>query len=203
MASFRAITGQEEAATALMMAIQAKRYPGATKFRAWNHHHKAAVLACVVAIVPEIQPIIQEYRLTFDFEKGRIDIMVPLSNFGVRGGEEVGLQFDEPLGQLHSRKNEAGEEVGDAVFVDALDKMAEGEGFENARKFISDQANARNTLLYASDQGLPESKAGTEKSLANRKVKSLTLLTLAVMVLQAKKAPADGPAGNSCISQRH
>lgn len=85
MASFRAITGEEEAATALMMAIQSKRYQGADQFKAWNHQHKAAVIACVMAVSRTLQPLLKEYQLIFDFEKCRIDVKVPPFELRSRG----------------------------------------------------------------------------------------------------------------------
>lgn len=181
MASFRAITAEEEAATALMIALQNKRYPGAEKFNARNHHHKAAVLACVMAIARKLQPILQTYQATFRFDEARIDVKIPLSNFGVKGGEDLGLQFVEPLGMLHTREGVSG----DAVFHDALEELANGHGFDDARTLIREQANARNTLLYASDTKQPVSRA-TLKTLENRNNRALILLALAVMVLQAK-----------------
>lgn len=182
MASFRAITAEEEAATALMMALQTKRYPGAKRFNPWNHNHKAAVLACVMAIARSLQPILQTYQAIFQFDEARIDIKVPLSNFGVEGGQEFGLQFVEPLGMLHTRDGLSG----DAVFREAIEAIANGHGFENAKVFIREQANARNTLLYATDTKQPESKA-TKETIERRKNRALVLLSLSVMVLQAKR----------------
>lgn len=181
MASFRAITAEEEAATALMLAIKSKRYAGADKFNPRNHHHKVAVEACVMAIAQRLAPILKTYRATFNFEKPRIDINIPLSNMNVRGGESFGLQLVEPLGLLHSREGIAE----DAVFNDAIAKLAEGNDLAGARRFIAERANSRNTLLYASDTRLPESKA-TRESLSQRKDLTLILLALTVMVLQAR-----------------
>lgn len=181
MASFRAITAEEEAATALMMALQAKEYPNADKFKAWSHPHKAAVLACVMAIAGTLQPVLKEYQVVFRFDKARIDIKIPLSNFNVARGEDIALQPVEPLGMLHSR---AGVKE-DSVFHDALTRLANGQGFEDARTLIRTRANARNTLLYASDSKLPLSRANLE-SLSIRENSALILLSLAVMVIQAK-----------------
>jgi hypothetical protein len=97
MASFRAITGEEEAATALMMAIQVKRYPGAEKFKARNHVHKAAVLACVIAIGRTLQPLLKEYQITFRAEEGRIDLKIPLQISGWSTAKPTGCNLSNPL----------------------------------------------------------------------------------------------------------
>ncbi|PLU07434.1 hypothetical protein BMJ29_02810 [Sinorhizobium medicae] len=43
MSFFRAITAEEEAATALILALKQRRYPGSEKLNPWEHLHKAAV----------------------------------------------------------------------------------------------------------------------------------------------------------------
>jgi hypothetical protein len=182
MASFRAITGEEEAATALIKAIQIRRYPHADKFNPRDHQHKAAVIACVMAIATQITPILKEFQLTFDFEKKRVDVKVPLSNFDVAGGENFAIQPVEPLDLLH-RSSEA------KPFEEALKSLAERSNYDNIRRMVSAQANARNTLLYASDTALPTSRV-TRDGIANRKNRGLVLLVLAVMVLQTRKHQA-------------
>jgi len=182
MASFRAITAEEEAATALMLAIRLRRYRQAKEFNPRSHQHKAAVLACVGAIASTMISVLQEFQIVFDFDRKRIDVKVPLSNFGVRGVEDLAIQFVEPLDLVYSKPGR--EEAN--PFADALAKLAEKASFDNIKKMVSTQANARNTLLYASDSELPKSKA-TLESIANRKHKALTLLVLAVMVLQSPK----------------
>ena len=182
MASFRSITGEEEAATALMKAIQLRGYENAKKFKPYNHVHKAGVIACVVAIGLTLQPMLEEFQLTFDFEKKRADVRIPLSNLGVAGGEKMVLQPEEPLSLIHSRPGIPEERL----FSDALSKLAEKGSFDDIKKFVSHRANDRNTLLYASDAKLPVSQA-TLDTLRNRKGRALLLLTLTVMVLQSSK----------------
>jgi hypothetical protein len=182
MASFRAITAEEEAATALILAIRLRRYQQAKQFNPRSHQHKAAVMACVSGIASTMIPVLQEFQIVFDFGRKRIDVKVPLSNFGVRGGEDLAIQFVEPLDLVYSRPGREGSNL----FDDALVKLAERASFENIKKMVSAQANARNTLLYASDSELPKSKA-TREGITNRKNKALTMLVLGVMVLQSRK----------------
>jgi hypothetical protein len=182
MASFRAITGEEEAATTLMRAVQLRRYPDAEKFIPYRHQHKAGVIACVMALRNSLLPILAEFQLVFNFEKGRIDIKVPLSTFGVKGGENYAIQPEEPLGFTHTR--EGVEE--NRLFDDALQRLAAASNYPTIRKLVEAQANARNNLLYASDSAMPASRA-TLETLANRESRALAMLVLAVMVYQARK----------------
>lgn len=186
MASFRAITGQEEAATALMHAVLLRDYPGADQFQLRSHQHKAAVLACITAIRNDIAPIMmQKYHLTFDFEKKRIDLKIPLANFGVENDQDLVLQFVEPLDVVHTKPNvDSGR-----LFERALESLATGSRFENVKLMVASQANARNTLLYASDSALPKSNA-TRDAIEVRRRSALAILVVAVMVLQSRSHQA-------------
>jgi hypothetical protein len=50
MALFRAITAEEEAATALLLICQEKKYPNANKLKWRNHHHKAGLIIMFDAV---------------------------------------------------------------------------------------------------------------------------------------------------------
>lgn len=182
MASFRAITGEEEAATALIKAIQFRGYEHARTFNPRNHVHKAAVMVCIDAIATTLQPMLGEFRLTFDFNKPRIDVKVPLSSFGVESGADLAVQPVEPLGLVHIRQgiNERN------VFDDVLSKLAENASFESIKTMVSAAASSRNSLLYASDAAPPKSRA-TEQSILRRKQRAQTMLILSVMVLQTRE----------------
>lgn len=182
IASFRAITGEEEAATALIKAIQLRGYEHAHEFNSRDHLHKAAVLACVNAIAITMQPMLAEFNLTFHFEKRRIDVKLPLSNFGVDGAADLAIQLVEPLGLLHAKTGIAEHSLYDG----ALAALAGKANFDNIRRMVSDVANARNRLLYASDSALPASNA-TMQDIHARENRCHTMLVLAIMVLQTRE----------------
>lgn len=182
MASFRAITGQEEAATALMLAVQLRRYAGSKKFNPWSHQHKAAVMVCVAAVRNEIVLLLKNFQLTFNFDKRRVDMKIPLSNFNVEGGEEFWLQPSEPLDLLHTKEGRTGAQL----FAGALANLASHSQFTDIKKLVAAQANSRNGLLYASDAALPKSKV-TAEGIEQRQWSSVAMLVLAIMVLQSRK----------------
>lgn len=185
MASFRAITAEEEAATALIRCIQLRQYNFANKLNPWDHRHKAAVMACVMAIGSNLQPMLKEFQLIFDFSLPRVDLKVPLSNFEVVGGDEYAIQFVEPLDLVHTREGVPESEL----FGDALRGLAEQSRFENIKRLVAAQANARNTLLYASDSAVPISNV-TVGGLRERRNRAVTLLILTVMIWQKKEEQA-------------
>ena len=185
IASFRAITGEEEAATALIKALQLRRYPHAAEFNPRSHQHKWALIACVMAIADDVSPMLKEFQLVFSFAKRRVDVKIPLSNFDVTGGDKYAIQPVEPL-DLTSRKYGLDDED---VFAEALKNLAKRSNFKHIKEMVSVQANARNTLLYASDRSMPESEASL-RGIENRRKRALILLVLAIMILQSKKHQA-------------
>lgn len=182
MASFRAITGEEEAASALINAIQLRRYPHAKAINSRDHQHKAAVIACMIAVARDVIPILKQFQLVFNFDKRRVDLKVPLSNFDIPGAESFAVQPVEPLDLVRGTD---GADGGDP-FTAALRDLAIESNYENVRRMVSAQANGRNTLLYASDSDLPKSRV-SYGAIVNRKMKALTLLVVSAMVLQSRK----------------
>jgi hypothetical protein len=182
MASFRAITGEEEAATALIKAMQLRKYPDAKRFNARDHQHKVAVRACVLAIANQLHPALREFQLTFNFETKRIDIKIPLSNFGVNGGDNYCVQPVEPLDFLHSQPG-ADE---NSLFEGALQSFAKRSNFEGIKRMVAELSNSRNRLLYASDAAVPKSVA-TAEMIENRRSSAMILLVIGIMILQSRK----------------
>lgn len=184
MASFRAITGEEEAYSALIKAIQLRSYANADQFSVRRHDHKVAVGACIAAVTKTMIPILKQFQIIFDFEKVRIDIKIPISTFRLKiaDGSELALQPVEPLDITYARE---GLKSGN-LFADELRDLAEGAKFKTIKAMVKVQANARNTLLYASDTDLPRSRA-TLRDLELRRSRACTALVLAVMVLQSQK----------------
>ena len=181
LASFVAITGQEEAASALIHALMHRRY--APKLNPQNHRHEASIIACVQSLQPHFGAnFLKEFRITFDFERNRIDLKIPLSNFNVKGGKDFAIRPVEPLDLVHSSP------LGSAVpwVTRELIKFAEANNNDSAQQMIDEIANARNTLLYASDTAEPISKV-TLLHLSRRFNISLAILIVTVMILQSKK----------------
>jgi hypothetical protein len=181
MASFRAITGEEEAATALIKAIQLRRYEHAFRFNARNHLHKVAVMACVTAIAKAMGPMLQHLELVIDFDKPRIDVKVPLSTFGVNNAEDLAIQLIEPLGLVHTKPGVHEHHLYDG----ALAALAGEANFNSIANMAAAASNDRNKLLYASDSAMPTSKANA-RSIEIRQSRAFTLLVLAIMVLQSR-----------------
>lgn len=186
MASFRAITGEEEAATALMLAIAHRNYPHSNLFNIRNHRHKAIFIALVMAMKGRVGSVaLRNLTLVFNFDKSRVDLRIPLSNFGVSGGEDYFLQPTEPLDTVHTEPDAEGNEW----LHNLLGSFSQALQTSDILKLVTKFANSRNTILYASDTTLPRSQANLE-SIQQRHWITVTLLILTIMVLQTRKHQA-------------
>ncbi len=182
MASFRAICGEEEAAAAVISALHHRKYANATHLNIRNHQHKWAIIACTMALSAPLRPLLSEFQLQMDFAKGRIDLKIPLSNFGVKARVPTALQPVEPLDFLHSKPGKGD----DYAFEEELAALAEDAKFASIKNMVGAMANSRNRLLYASDTELPRSEA-TSQQLDARCWRAIALLTIAVMIIQTNK----------------
>lgn len=187
MSSFRAITGEEEAAAAVFKALQLRGYPQSQLLSVKDHTHKAAALACALAIRSSIAMGVKNIKVEFDFKAVRIDVKIPLRDLNIRmpGGADLALQPVEPLDLLRAREDD----TSDNVYADDLKRLAEGAKFSEIKHMVKSQANARNTLLYASNRALPRSHA-TKDTLLSRKENALMLISVAVIALQTTRHQA-------------
>jgi len=187
MASFRAITAEEEAITALFLSLQLRKYPGAGRLDLYSHPHKAAVAPFLAAVKASILGSRRklDIRVTLDFSVPSITVQVPLKELGVAlpESETLCLQLAEPLGLLGAKED--GPSPTD-FFDSHIARVTSTKNVNGIRKFIHDQANIRNKLLYASDRSLPKSEV-TEEAIEMRQKRADTALLLAIAVLQEKK----------------
>ncbi len=177
MASFRAITAEEEAAAALFHSLKIRRYPGAELLDPKLHNHKAAVgfflEAVKYAVVRDIELTI---TLTLTEDPPALTVAFPVSQFGVEMPENTHIVMAEPLG-VHGTQSGG---VPADYFDSAVNKVA---GDRRVDKLIDKAANARNRILYAHDTGLPKSEV-TLASINNRERRAENCILLAIAVLQ-------------------
>jgi len=62
MAGFRAITAEEEAATAIFHALKRRQYEYASQLNHWNHRHKSAVYPFIQAIGKALSPMLDKVQ---------------------------------------------------------------------------------------------------------------------------------------------
>lgn len=163
IASFRAITAQEEAATALFMVLKRMNYPGAARLNAYTHAHKAALWFIVDAAHRNIGQMFQDMqiKLTVDASAPSVGVGIPLSYFGVSLPDHPDLAM-QPVDPFHMFQSQGGKAY---LFENEISALVSDSGARSADRYIRDLANARNKLLYASDSSLPKSRARKEDHL--------------------------------------
>lgn len=183
MASFRAITAEEEAAAALFRSFQLRGYPGAELLSLKDHNHKAALGPFIQAVRHQLATT-GWFTMTVQLNSSApsLAISLPMSQFGMDHPDNLHLALVQPLGVVSSFP---GIEPDDH-FDRSLKVVA---GSRQVNKLIRSEANARNHLLYASDSSLPRS-AATLASIETRQRRAEIALLLSIAVLQTDELQA-------------
>lgn len=180
MAVFRAITAEEEAATAIFHSLKRHKYPNAEKLNQRNHVHKAAVRVMFNAIkrglatsgVENSEPQIQ---IDSNATPRRFQLGIKLPS---EGGPPLGAICIPPL-NFSLKKN--GIEFN---FMEQLEEIATEKGAKEVIDLMNKEANARNQLLYASTAGIPRlgDKPTVDEVLMARQRNVLSFLRTYLMI---------------------
>lgn len=181
IASFRAITAVEEAASALIRSLQLRGYPRAEFIDLKKHPHKAAVPFFLSAVRHELAGDGKiDVTITLSITPPKLTVMLPMRQFASLPEDmaDFHIQLVDPLGMVSTK---AGiDEV--EHFDKAVRKVA---GSRKVDKLLAHEANARNRILYAHDGGLPSSQV-TAESIEVRERQGILCIMLAIAVLQVE-----------------
>jgi hypothetical protein len=178
MSIFRAITAEEEAATGLLRALQARGYAAPGELLPKDHLQKAAVYPYLRAIAKHTSYLrvngIKEVRLGIpkDEEKPKLQLALLLD------GENDGI-VARPVPPLNLSIREGGEVVDyQKYFRELISPL----GFEEIRKYLNIKKNQRNLLLYASPQGLLDPGPVTDSTLLDYKHRIMAIPKAALLI---------------------
>lgn len=183
MSGFRAITAEEEAATALILALKQRGYPGSSKLNAWNHVHKSAfwpLLAAINDLLFQSGFPAPQVHLSRTMPP-RVTLHINLTAMAGGTGNPVWGNPDEPLN--FSLRSGAAEAAAIHLFEAELENLASIRGAKSVLKHIEAEANLRNLLLYARSEGLPHATF-EDAALLEKARRVSVLVTLAIMVMQ-------------------
>lgn len=174
MAMFRAITAEEEAATAVFFALRQRQYDRATATEFRSHVHKLGVYPFLMQINDFFASLkhLPRTRLRRIEEQGQPRLVVEIETPDGRWGQPV-----PPLNMLISEGNGR-----PYHFERQLAELASGPASGDVQKQIETIANTRNLLLYANESGRPGIVGGTEKILAEQRKRVVTLNLLVCMI---------------------
>lgn len=164
MAAFRAITGEEEAATAIMHSLSRRKYIGAEKLNYRDHTYKAAVFPFFQGISGAFARHLEQFKVTLEIDtkdkkptlKTRINIPRPTGDV-MHAYPDPPLHFEITMnGKIYDFSHE-------------LEKLATLKNVKKITDYIKRQANTRNVILYAATQGIPQIKLPIEGFLERKR----------------------------------
>jgi hypothetical protein len=153
MAMFRGITAEEEAATGLIYALRDKKYDNANLLNPWNHTHKHSINSFFDLLsdffAESIEPLWKVgIKLGSVDDPNRLKIYIAIT---VNGEEKYAIP-DPPL---NLNITVAGKAISFKRQIDKLTNLANLKNVKHIEKYISEKANERNKLLYATAHGYP------------------------------------------------
>ena len=184
MSLFRAITAEEEAATALIRALQVRRYPNADRLNDRWHPHKASIWPFVIAINDKlVEKNIPLPQVALQVEgEPRIVLSVDIAGQAGLSAPLWGTP-DEPFNWSLWSDRTGPFKPHD--FSEELEALASRKGQKSITAYVTAEANRRNQLLYASDQGIP-AVFFADSLLLDRRMRVTVLLTLTIAVMQTR-----------------
>ncbi len=171
-AVFLAITAEEEAVSSIFLALKQLGYDGSDKINHHNHVHKAAFYPFCQALSKSFEVFEKRSpQLVIDKESElpRLFVRFFVENFD---GKSFVARPDVPFG--FTIRNDAYLEY----FEENL-KHFFGEHYERLKNWLSNAANKRNLILYASPGGIPKVKFNNADKYFNEyqsKINTLMLL---------------------------
>jgi hypothetical protein len=181
MAAFRAITAEEEAATAVFRALQGRKYIGAHRMDPRNHVHKAALRPFLVGVgeflFRSAEKLHLEVQLRWREKKPKDKLQIVLRP---TKGPLVGREMISPLPlEFDAKVNGAPYD-----FSEELAKVVTLRRAKSIEKHIRELANRRNRMLYASPDGIPAVAGPIDKPLARSKDRVLGHLIVVLLIDQ-------------------
>ncbi|MGC5197864.1 hypothetical protein, partial [Aphanothece microscopica] len=177
MAVLRAITAEEEAATAIFLVLKEKGYHNAEKIRFKDHAYKHALEPFLRAIFKFVEAWSKEPGFPFGSEYS-------LFLIGSESERKLSLSFqfqgqtitcDPPLGfsiKLNDRVY---------FFEQELLEIASGESRQDIIRYVKRMANHRNKVLYAQASGIPN-VTGIDGFLERRRAVVVSFLRIYVLI---------------------
>lgn len=188
MSAFRVITAEEEAASGLMRALREMNYPGTEAMNVQNHQHKHAVFPFLRIVFlffsQSLASPFKNFCLHIQEIDGarRLTVGLPLTI----GGVDNMIWPHPPLDIFVSMAG-----TGSAPeFEEQMDEYMQAQGGVTIRAFLKEEANTRNTLLYASPNGYPRLEALAENAFVERQNRVMAMINVFLLIYPYPKHQA-------------
>lgn len=180
MAYFRALTAEEEAATAVFRSMKRLKYKGADQLKDRNHTHKNALVPFAYAVGKVLQPTVThgfDPKLVIKTEgpeAGKLQVRLTIT---LPGGL---IKHAWPVPPLHYAISLNGQTHD---FTSQLDELATEGKAQDALAYVKRMANRRNQVLYAHQTGIPVVQEDDD-FLEKRRQNVFMLLTIYLLIDQ-------------------
>lgn len=186
IAIFRSITAEEEAATALIIALKQRQYKAAGALNYKDHRHKAGITPFINAIAKTCSPINQlDPKIAISTKDGRSEVILKMSG-ALIGRPNSTIDSLDPLDNLFFVGNRETGSLNLPDFEPAMKLLADDKGAESIAKFFDDEANLRNRLLYALPNGVWRVDKPNQM-IEERTYNVINLLLLTIAVWQVRR----------------
>jgi len=176
MAAFRALTGIEEAATAIFHALKRQKYNNAQFLKKERHFHKTAVYPFFQAIGSLLATFDIRTQIVCDTTKQHPKLEIHFPNHSNEGA----FSQEFPLDFKITKNSE---------LYDFSEQITQLVSERNAKSFCqhsNDLANVRNKLLYSSNEGIPMAQI-TEDDLKIKEAIIINFLVIYLLITQYDK----------------
>ncbi len=186
MAAFRAITGEEEAASALFRAFRRVGYPNAEKLNPRSHVHKNAVTPFLDAVfsllaLPFNAVFPRGFALSVTAE-GRIVIKLIVENGTYEPTPPLHMFLTE--GKFLPDRTIDRETERPVDFGNKIAEQAATNGAVTVKAYLKERANLRNLILYAGENGHPEVRTPIDPFLRLACRNTFTILKVYLLIDQ-------------------
>jgi hypothetical protein len=176
MAAFRAITAEEEAATALFFSLRERQYDGAKKIQHRSHLYKLGLNRFLWEVMGFLSSM-EDQHPPRRLRRTETDSGDPRLIWEV---EAIEGRWAQPVPPLHLMISDSkGRPYHFEREIEAL--KAESKQ-RDLKKYLESIANQRNELLYASDQGRPGIASGLPEMLAEQRKRVVRICALVCMI---------------------
>lgn len=153
MGVFRLLTAEEEAASGLMFCLKEHGYINASRLNPRDHNHKVSVIELFILIKKFIADEIASRGIDIDIvtlqeqdgKRVALDIVLPAND----DEQRTKIRPDPPFCFNFSNQGNYMD------YKKQIESLLAERGVEDIKKYVKEQANIRNQLLYASNEGYP------------------------------------------------
>jgi len=178
MAIFRAITAEEEAATAIFMSLIEKGYDNSDKIKFKNHNYKQAL----DPFIRSIHAFLGEMASKPDYPFGKV-FYLKIEGEGKDRKLSLSFPFHKgtvaPIPPLNFEITKNGEKH---HFKEEILEITQGKNKKDIIKHINSISKERNVLLYAQNNGLPLIQGDIQTGLDRRKARVMVFLKIYALI---------------------